>query len=180
MSFNTWLSNCNIQVGFLFKLDLVSTVSNFSNKKTSNSFRTLRRSLWSVEGAVRFHPPPKVRRRRIWTHHFITSDPMVVYYALDVYRFTLLYSGSTQNSGKWIYHIKSNDPIGFQWSKSGILCTRYTSKFFLTGYVGLIWRSTTVATASQSTVEGTMRVLWGYFMHSSFSAFWHSSVSVPA
>ena len=31
-----------------------------------------------------------------------------------------------------------------------------------TGYEGLILRSTTVTTASRSTVEGTMRVFWGY------------------
>ena len=30
------------------------------------------------------------------------------------------------------------------------------------GYVGLILRSTAVATASRSTFEGTMRVLWRY------------------
>ena len=38
----------------------------------------------------------------------------------------------------------------------------YTSRFLLTCYVHLILHSTTVATASCSTVEGTMRVLWGY------------------
>ena len=36
--------------------------------------------------------------------------------------------------------------------------TSFTSRYLLTGYVGLILRSTDVATASQSTVEGTMRV----------------------
>ena len=38
----------------------------------------------------------------------------------------------------------------------------YTSRFLLTSYVGLISRSTAVATASLSTVEGTMRVIWRY------------------
>ena len=53
----------------------------------------------------------------------------------------------------------------------------YTSRFLLTGYVGLIWRSTAVATARQSTVESTMRVLCSYWMRSSFC---HSSVRVPS
>ena len=38
----------------------------------------------------------------------------------------------------------------------------YTSRFFLTSCVGLILHSTTVLTASQSTFEGTMRVLCNY------------------
>ena len=40
----------------------------------------------------------------------------------------------------------------------------YTFKFLLTSYVGLIWRSTAVATKSRSTIEGTMRLLCSYFI----------------
>ena len=54
----------------------------------------------------------------------------------------------------------------------------YTAGFFLTGYLGLILRSTPVAAASHSTVEGTMRVLCSYCMRSSLSAFCHSSISI--
>ena len=57
-----------------------------------------------------------------------------------------------------------------------VLYETYTSRFFLTGFVGLILRSTAVASASRSTIEGTMRVLC---MCSSLSAFCHSSVRVP-
>ena len=49
-----------------------------------------------------------------------------------------------------------------------------------TGYIGLILRSTAVATASRSTFEGTMRVLCSYCMCSSFSTCCHSSVRVPS
>ena len=41
-----------------------------------------------------------------------------------------------------------------------ILCyQKCTSRFLLTGYIGLIWRSTAEATASWSTVEGTLQLL---------------------
>ena len=53
----------------------------------------------------------------------------------------------------------------------------YTSRFLLTGYVGLTLRSTAVATASRSTVEGTMWVLSSYCMRSSLS---HPDSSWPA
>ena len=52
-------------------------------------------------------------------------------------------------------------------------------KFLLTSYVGLILRSTAVATTSHSAVEGTMRLLY-YCMQSSFAAFPHSSIRVPS
>ena len=55
----------------------------------------------------------------------------------------------------------------------------YTSRFLLTGYVGLILRSTAVATARRGTVEGTMRVLESAATScSSLSAFCQSSVRV--
>ena len=41
----------------------------------------------------------------------------------------------------------------------------YTSRF-LTSYVGLTQRNTEVATTSESTIEGTMRLLCSYWMHS--------------
>ena len=47
--------------------------------------------------------------------------------------------------------------------------TGYTSKFLLTGYVGLILHSTAVATTSQSTVEGTMRVLCSYCIATAYA-----------
>ena len=56
----------------------------------------------------------------------------------------------------------------------------YTSRFLLTRYVGLILSSTAVATTSHSTVEGTMKVLCIYCMHSSLSASCHSSIRVPS
>ena len=55
-----------------------------------------------------------------------------------------------------------------------------TSRFLLTIYVGLILRSTTVATTSCSTLEGTMRALCTYHLPSSFLAFCHSSVRVTS
>ena len=58
--------------------------------------------------------------------------------------------------------------------------SNYKSKFLLSGYVDLILHSTAVATTSQSTVEGTMRVLCSYCMGSSLSAFCHSSIRVPS
>ena len=54
----------------------------------------------------------------------------------------------------------------------------YVIMVILTSYVGLILRSTDVATVNQSTIEGTMRVVGSYCMCSSFSAFCHSSVRV--
>ena len=60
------------------------------------------------------------------------------------------------------------------------ICKYYTSRILLTGYVGLISRSTAVASASRSTIEGTMRVLCSYCVRSSLSAFCHSSIRVPS
>ena len=50
---------------------------------------------------------------------------------------------------------------------------KYTSRFFLNGCRGLIWHSTIVATASWSTVEGTLKLL-----HTRYSCL--SSCSVPS
>ena len=55
--------------------------------------------------------------------------------------------------------------------------TVYTSRFLLTSYVGLIRCSTSEATGSWSTVEGTLRVCFSYCMHVRYS--WHSSFSNP-
>ena len=55
--------------------------------------------------------------------------------------------------------------------------TVYTSRFLLTSYVGLIRCSTSEATGSWSTVEGTLRVCFSYCMHILYS--WHNSCSVP-
>ena len=50
------------------------------------------------------------------------------------------------------------------------------SRFLLTNCVGLIPRSTTVATASRSTFEGTMRVLCSYYMRDSSCHHAHSTL----
>ena len=50
------------------------------------------------------------------------------------------------------------------WTNKCDISSSYTSRFLLTCYVGLIQRNTAVATASESTVEGTMRVLCSYWM----------------
>ena len=58
---------------------------------------------------------------------------------------------------------------------------KITQKLFIhiqippTGCMGLILRSTAVATTSHGTVEDTLRVLCSYCMHSSFSAFCYSN-----
>ena len=49
-----------------------------------------------------------------------------------------------------------------------------------TSYIGLILRSTAVATASRSTIEGTMRVLWCYCDKRLRSYYACSSIRVPS
>ena len=56
----------------------------------------------------------------------------------------------------------------------------YTSKFFLTGNVGLILRSTAVVTTSRSTVECIMRVLCSYCMPAVASQPFVASHRVPS
>ena len=62
------------------------------------------------------------------------------------------------NFGKFSYREKIRFTVIFQQSD-------YTSRFLLTGYVGLILRSTAVATTSHGTVtgttEGTLQLLHG-------------------
>ena len=56
----------------------------------------------------------------------------------------------------------------------------HPDSFWPATWVDNILHSTSVATTSCSTVEGTMRVLCNYCMCSSFSAFCHRSIWVPS
>ena len=47
-------------------------------------------------------------------------------------------------------------------------CIANTSRFLLTGYIGLIWHSNAEATASWSIVEITLRVCFSYCMHGTY------------
>ena len=53
--------------------------------------------------------------------------------------------------------------LGLKWNL--LMAQTYTTRFLLTGYVGFTWRGTAEATASWSTVEGTLRVRSSYCVH---------------
>ena len=75
---------------------------------------------------------------------------MLCLFAILVYTKLLPYTSEVSTSSMALPHASDHE-IFRGWGGY----VTYTSRFLLTGYVGLILRSTAVATASRSTIEGT-------------------------